>query len=284
MSNRLFVLLQYLLPHHFLSRLIFWLTRRESALRLPIMRWFVRQFKVDLSEAQESNLANFPTFNAFFTRALREGARPLLGGEKDIACPADGHISQLGEIRDNQIFQAKGHQYSVEELLALENPEDMAAFHGGQFMTVYLSPRDYHRLHMPLSGKLREMVHVPGRLFSVAPGTVANVPRLFARNERVVARFDTEVGPMALVLVGAINVAAIETVWAGLVTPPKGKTVQRWQYKGDASITLARGEEMGRFNMGSTIIVLLPKGVHWNTKLESEMPVRVNQLIGTVGV
>ena len=218
-----------------------------------MIKWFTKAFGVNLSEAKQSDPASFASFNEFFTREIKEELRPI--ADTAIVSPVDGTVSQTGDITEGRIFQAKGQEYTVQELLACDAVE-AGIYDRGQFATVYLSPKDYHRIHMPFKGELLEQVHVPGRLFSVAPHTVKTVPRIFARNERVVATFDTEYGRMAMVLVGAINVAAIETVWDGLVTPPKGKKISRKYYeKGD--VTLDKGEELGRFNMGSTIVMLM---------------------------
>ena len=210
----------YPLPHHAISRLTYRLTRIQTPwFKNLFIRWFAWQFEVDWNEALYQRPQDYPHFNAFFTRPLREGARPIAGDAATVICPADGHISQIGAISEDAVFQAKGHEFSVTALLGGDSSRAQP-FRNGSFATVYLSPRDYHRVHMPLAGKLRETVYVPGRLFSVAPHTTRTVPGLFARNERLVSIFDTNAGPMAVVLVGAINVAAIETVWAGLVTPP----------------------------------------------------------------
>lgn len=271
-------LLLYALPQHALSRVVYWLTRRRTAAKNPAIRWFIDHFGVDMQEAVEPDPSAYASFNAFFTRAIKPELRPLVAGAQHIACPVDGRVSQLGPIRAGRIFQAKGHDYSAQELLG-GSAQRAAPFQGGRFATLYLSPRDYHRIHMPLDARLREMIHIPGRLFSVAPFTTRYVPRLFARNERVVALFDTAAGPMAMVLVGAMNVAAIETVWAGLVTPPKGKTVQAQRYD-DADISLKRGEEMGRFNMGSTVILLFADNtVTWEETLGAGTAVKMGQLL-----
>lgn len=269
----------YPLPHHLVSRAVFWLTRRESRLTRPAIKRFAKLFNVDMQDAVEPNLDNYKTFNAFFTRALKPDARPITGGSGEIASPADGRISAIGDISEGKIFQAKNRDYS---LLTLIGGDEQAAarLSNGSFTTIYLSPRDYHRLHMPISGQLLKQTHVPGRLFSVGPHTVRTLPNLFARNERVIAQFETDVGLMALVLVGAINVAAIETVWHGLVTPPKGKTVGHLDYSGSDAITLARGAEMGRFNMGSTIIVLMEKKAKWRVDMNPGDAVRMGQYIG----
>ncbi|WP_298610586.1 archaetidylserine decarboxylase [uncultured Thiothrix sp.] len=249
----------YPLPHHAISRLVYRLTRIESNWTQPAIRQFIKAFKVDMSEAEQTNPQAYTTFNAFFTRSLKPELRPIASGARVLASPVDGKISQVDTIRSGRIFQAKGFDYSVVELLGGDTAR-AAPFLNGQFTTIYLSPRDYHRIHMPLAGQLMEQVYIPGRLFSVAGHTVRTIPRLFARNERVAAIFETEFGKMALVLVGAINVAAIETVWAGLITPPNQSVVRVDQY---ANVNLAKGVEMGRFNMGSTVIVLLEKG-DWN--------------------
>lgn len=252
----------YLLPHHPLSRVMHTLTRSELPwLKSRLMRWFVNYFKVDMSLAQEPDLDSYPSFNAFFTRRLREDARPVAAAEDIIACPVDGAISQLGDICDGRIFQAKNRDYSLLDLLG-GDVRAAEKFQQGKFATLYLSPRDYHRIHMPLTGRLTAMAHVPGRLFSVSPATARAVPRLFARNERVIAYFDTEAGPMAMVMVGAIFVASIETVWAGEITPPAGKEIRYWDFdKNDPAHYFKKGDEIGRFNMGSTVIQLHAPGV-----------------------
>lgn len=276
LRDTLFVTLQYILPHHLVSRAVYAMTRWRTPLVAPAIRAFSKHFGVNLDEAVESDPEAYRTFNAFFTRALKPGMRPLAEGESLAACPVDGAISQLGQIKDGRIFQAKGHEYSLVELLGgdLTRAEP---FRNGQFATIYLSPRDYHRIHMPLAGTLTEMVHVPGRLFSVNPVTVERVPRLFARNERVAALFDTSEGPMGMVLVGAINVAAIETVWSGLVTPPRGREIGEWSYGDQVRVELPRGAEMGRFNMGSTVIMLFPEGFAFRPDLAPGMAVRMGE-------
>lgn len=248
-------------------------------------RWFVRHYQVDMSEALEPDPDTYPDFNSFFTRALRPQARPVVQETGQICCPDDGLISQLGDIQGKQIFQAKGHTYSLTELLG-GSEERAQPFIGGRFATMYLSPGDYHRVHMPLAGRLLEMTYIPGRLFSVAPDYTESVPHLFARNERVACVFQTEAGPMAVVLVGAIFVGSIETVWAGEITPPRGKSIKVTNYTTDDNvIQLERGEELGRFNMGgSTIIVLFgPNCVKWLTGLGPETRVQFGQALGRVG-
>jgi len=269
----------YVLPHHWVSRVVYWGTRQRAKWVPAVIRWFVRTYKVDMSEAEHSDIGHYPTFNQFFTRSLKPGARPGCEHDSDIASPADGRISAIGTIEDGQIYQAKGRDYSLLELLGGDEHAASKLSHG-RFVTVYLSPRDYHRLHMPITGKLLSQTHVPGRLFSVAPHTVNTVPRLFARNERVIAQFETDAGLMALVLVGAINVAAIETVWSGLVTPPQKKQISREDYNSDQQITLQRGDEMGRFNMGSTIIVLLEDQAKWRVDMQNGDALNMGQLLG----
>ncbi len=272
----------YPLPHHAVSRLTFALTRVETPwFKDLFIRWFARQYRINWTEAEFQRPEDYRHFNAFFTRALRQGARPIEGDKNSIISPADGRISQIGSIEAGQLFQAKGHHFSAIELLGGDS-ERAAPFLNGLFATVYLSPRDYHRIHMPLDGRLRETVYIPGRLFSVAPHTTRTVPRLFARNERLVAIFDTDAGPMAMVLVGAINVAAIETVWSGLVTPPTRSSIELTDMQ-PQDIELARGAEMGRFNMGSTVILLFPgKDIEWQENLRAGQPLRMGQTIGQI--
>ena len=230
------VKLLYLLPHHTLSRIVQWSTRcRRFPFRKSITHRFIRHYNVNMSEAMEPDPNAYPDFNSFFTRALRPEARPAAQKAGQIIFPADGAISQLGDIQGEQIFQAKGHTYSLVELLG-GSEERAEPFVGGRFATTYLSPGDYHRVHMPLSGHLMEMTYIPGRLFSVAPDYTESVPRLFARNERVACVFQTEAGPMAVILVGAIFVGSIETVWAGEITPPQGKGIKVTSYTADNNV------------------------------------------------
>ena len=277
--------LLYLLPHHSLSRIVQWSTRcRRFPLRKSLTHWFIRHYNVDMSEALQPDSNTYPDFNSFFTRALRPEARPIVQKAGHISCPADSTISQLGDIQGTQIFQAKEYTYSLVELLG-DSEERAQPYIGGRFATMYLSPGDYHRVHMPLSGRLLETVYIPGRLFSVSPDYTESVPRLFARNERVACVFQTEAGPMTVVLVGAIFVGSIETVWAGEITPPQGKRIKVTSYAADDSvIQLERGEELGRFNMGgSTIIVLFGPGcVKWQTGLGPETRGQFGQALGLV--
>ena len=267
----------YPLPQHAISRLTFRLTRiRTPWFKNLLIHAFAAHFGVDWSEALYQRPEDYVHFNDFFTRPLRNGARLIEGDARAVICPADGHISQIGTIDADAVFQAKGHEFSVTTLLGGDG-QRAEPFRNGSFATVYLSPRDYHRVHMPLTGTLRETIYVPGRLFSVAPHTTRTVPALFARNERLVSVFDTDAGPMAMVLVGAINVAAIETLWAGLVTPPPRKQIEVQNYQ-QAGITLERGAEMGRFNMGSTVIVLWPsQPMAWDEHVAVGQSVKMGQ-------
>lgn len=259
--DKLKIALQYLLPKHLLSRVVGKLAAAEAgALTTNAIRWFIKHYGINMAEAQLPEAADYRSFNAFFTRALKAGVRPLCNDPLYLAHPVDGTVSQCGAIVNGRIIQAKGHDYSALALLGGE--EALAArFDGGDFATIYLAPKDYHRIHMPIDGVLSKMIYVPGELFSVNPLTARHVPGLFARNERVVAIFETSIGPMAMVLVGATIVASIETVWAGTVTPPTGDKVFTWDYdtQGDDAITLRKGEEMGRFKLGSTVVLLFAK-------------------------
>ena len=284
--NHISILLQYILPHHFLTWCVRGITRiRFAPFKNLAIKLFIRIFKVDMSIAQEENPCAYPDFNSFFTRSLKTDARPVTHNPGDIACPVDGAISQLGEITgDGRIFQAKGHDYSLEELLG--GSKEMAAlFKNGSFATIYLSPRDYHRIHMPLHGKLQEMVYIPGRLFSVSKFASEQVPRLFARNERLVNLFETEAGPMAMIMVGALNVAGMETVWAGNIPDKVNWEIKKWNYRDQTServVELGHGEEMGRFNMGSTVILLYSNNrINWNDSIAAECPVKMGQLLAT---
>lgn len=280
-KDQLFLASQYLAPHHLVSRFFGYASDcREPAVKNWMISRFVRKYGVNMSEALQEDPLAYDCFNDFFTRALKDGARPLDEEPGAVVCPADGAISQMGAIEQGRIFQAKGHSYGLADLLGGDT-ERAAPFQGGQFATIYLSPKDYHRVHMPVAGTLREMIHVPGRLFSVNPLTARNVPRLFARNERVVCIFDTEHGPMAVVLVGAMIVASIETVWAGLVTPYKRRIKSvRYDATARAPIHLEKGAEMGRFKLGSTAIVLFgPDKIRWADTPSVLGPVRMGELL-----
>jgi phosphatidylserine decarboxylase len=276
---RLSVLAQYALPHRTLSRLVYWATRRTwTPWKNFLIGRVVKAYRVDMSQAEQPDPFAYPSFNAFFTRALKPGARPIPADEQAIACPADGRISQFGRIRDGRIFQAKGQDFSAAELLGDEAAA--ASYANGSFITVYLSPRDYHRVHAPLAGALRETLHIPGRLFSVAPFAVDAVPRLFARNERLVCHFDGAQGPFVVVMVGAMLVSGVETVWSGVEIPPYASAVVRKDWRGK-EIRLERGAELGRFNMGSTVILLLPAGMaEFDSGLSVQMSVEMGMSIG----
>jgi len=282
MNEKLFAAIQYITPQHGLSRAAGWLANNTNpAIKDRFIEWFIKRYGVDMSEAAEENPRAYRCFNEFFTRALKPGARPVDDQPGSVVCPADGAISQLGAISDGRIFQAKGQLYTTRELLG--GDEALAAeFEGGQFATVYLSPKDYHRVHMPYGGQLRSTVAVPGDLFSVNNATANQVPRLFSRNERLVAVFDTDLGPMAVVLVGAMIVAGIETVWGGEAAPIKRK-IQTLDYRpGQSPITLAKGEEMGRFKLGSTAIVLFARGkVQWDGGYQAGTGTRMGAVLGT---
>lgn len=278
-GDRLFSLLQLILPTRFLSWCIYKLTRIEHAgFKNAFIRVFMNRFRISLAEAEFEAPASYRSFNEFFTRALKPGARPLVEDASVLLSPVDGAVSQLGPIDGDRIFQAKGHHYTAAELLG---GDDLAKpFIGGEFCTIYLAPNNYHRIHMPLTGTLREWVYVPGRLFSVNPATARAMPKVFARNERVAAIFDTELGPFAMVLVGAFFVGSIETVWAGMISPPHRRSPLA-RYQPVHPPRLERGAEMGRFNMGSTVILLAPAGtLQWNPALGPARPLRMGQALG----
>ncbi len=258
MSDRLAVLPQYLLPKQALTALAGKFAGAEAGgLTTRFIRWFVGRYGVNMNEAAEPDIAAYKTFNEFFTRPLKAGARPL--AEADFLCPVDGAISQFGAIERDQIFQAKGHRYSTTALVGGDR-ELAARFENGSFATLYLSPRDYHRIHMPCDGRLTRMIYVPGALFSVNPTTARGVPGLFARNERVVCAFETARGPFVLTLVGATIVGSMATVWHGVINPPRPGVLREWRYD-DQNVVLKKGEEMGRFLLGSTVVMLFPKDV-----------------------
>jgi phosphatidylserine decarboxylase len=281
MRESLFVLMQYLIPQDLLSRLVGRLaSSQQPFVRTLFIGWFAKRFSVNMAEAEKSDLSAYISFNEFFTRSLKADARPLSAGENDVICPADGVISQLGHIEQGKIFQAKGKDYSVEALLGA----DLAlaqAFTGGCFATVYLSPRDYHRVHMPVSGRLRKMIYVPGKLFSVNKITSERVDSLFARNERLVCVFDTENGPMALVLVGAMIVAGIETIWSGHVCPNNDLLFEVDYSDNTSPVVLKKGDEMGRFKLGSTVVAVFGAGIlDLNSDLAAGSAVNMGQKLG----
>jgi len=272
-----------LLPHQLLSHLVRRATRsRARWWKELLIHRFIRAFGVDMSEALEPDPAAYPDFNSFFTRALRDGIRPMPEDSHAIACPVDGTISQLGAIHADRMLQAKGHDYSLQALLGGAR-EHAVQFHNGQFITLYLSPRDYHRIHMPLAGRLVETIYIPGRLYSVAPHTTRAIPGLFTRNERLVCLFDSVHGPLGVILVGAIFVSCMETVWSGVVNPRMRMTTQTRHYDRSAAspASLAQGAELGRFNMGSTVILLFgPDRIAWQKGLSAGTPVRTGEVLG----
>ena len=278
MSDRLDVLPQYLLPKQALTSFAgFVASRRSGGRTTRLIRWFVGKYGVDMSEAADPDIAHYASFNEFFTRALKPGARPLAVAE--LVCPVDGAISQFGAIDRDQIFQAKGHRYSTTALVG-GDAALAARFDNGHFATIYLSPKDYHRIHMPCDGRLLRMIHVPGDLFSVNPTTARGVPGLFARNERVVCVFDSAREPFALILVGATIVGSMATVWHGVVNPPRRPALREWRYD-DANVApvmLKQGDEMGRFLLGSTVVLLFPPGgLHFNPVWAPAHPVRLGE-------
>lgn len=281
--SRLAVLHQYLLPKQALTVLAGWgASRQAGSLTTSVIRRFVAHYGVAMDEAVNPDIASYKSFNDFFTRPLKPGARPIAA--TDLVCPVDGAISQFGRIERDQIFQAKGHRYST---LALVGGDAALAsqFEDGHFATLYLSPRDYHRIHMPCDGRLRRMIHVPGELFSVNPTTARGVPGLFARNERVVCVFDGPKGPFVLALVGATIVGSMATVWHGVVNPPRVGRLRDWRYgEGDKPVRIAQGDEMGRFLLGSTVVMLFPKGdLRFNPSWAPELAVRLGEPMAAYG-
>jgi len=279
--DNIFIIIQHILPQHLLSRCTGWLAnlRHPVWLKNWLIHIFIKQFKVDMTEAAEPDPTRYASFNEFFTRSLREGARPM--AEADLVCPADGAISQLGPIKFGRIFQAKGQAFSTVELLGGDT-QRATQFIDGNFATIYLSPRDYHRVHMPIKGRLTATSYIPGQLFSVNQVTAENVPRLFARNERLVCYFDTAAGPMALILVGAMIVAGIETVWSGQVAPPTSTPLFRDYVSLPESVELEQGVEMGRFMLGSTVILLFPKdAVEFDASCSAGTSTRLGESLGS---
>jgi phosphatidylserine decarboxylase len=273
----LFAWFQYVLPQHALSRLILRATRvRAPWFKDWLIRGFLKLYAIDMADAVEPNPLAYGSFNEFFTRALKSGTRRIAAGPSEIACPVDGTISEAGRIEGDKLLQAKGRNYTLSELLAAQSWASQ--FEGGSFATIYLAPFNYHRIHMPLRGDLRETVYVPGRLFSVNSATAAQVPRLFARNERVLTLFDTACGEAALILVGALNVGSMATVWAGDITPAARRAVTTLPSQ---TVTLDKGQELGRFNMGSTVILLFQAGrVRWHPETRAGATVRLGQSLG----
>jgi phosphatidylserine decarboxylase len=279
MPDRFSVLPQYLLPKRGLTVLMGRGASREGgALTRAVIRWFIGRYGVDMQEAADPDPAHYRTFNEFFTRALKPGARPL--AQADLVCPVDGAISQFGALEGDRLLQAKGHRYTTRALVG-GDAELAARFEHGHFATLYLSPKDYHRIHMPCAARLKRMVHVPGDLFSVNPVTARAVPGLFARNERVVCVFDTAFGPFVLALVGATIVGSMATVWHGVVNPPRGGKLREWRYD-DTAVELKQGDEMGRFLLGSTVVMLFPRGpLRFNPAWAPGGAVRLGQMMAT---
>ena len=283
MSDRLAVLPQYLLPKQALTILAGKLASAQAgSLTTSVIRWFVGRYGVDMNEAANPDIASYKSFNEFFTRPLKAGARPF--AEADFLCPVDGAISQFGPIERDQIFQAKGHSYSTTALVGGDR-ELAAQFQNGAFATLYLSPRDYHRIHMPCDGRLTRMIYVPGALFSVNPTTARGVPGLFARNERVVCVFESAFGPFVLTLVGATIVGSMATVWHGQVNPPRSGVIREWRYDktaGAPAVDLKKGEEMGRFLLGSTVVMLFPKNtLAFNPDWTPTRAIRMGESMGS---
>jgi phosphatidylserine decarboxylase len=279
MSERLKILIQYLLPKKHLTTFAGRIAGAQGgALTTRLITWFVAKYGVDMSEADNAEIGSYRSFNDFFTRPLRAGARPL--ADADFICPVDGAISQFGEIDDHHILQAKGHRFTTTELVGGDDAL-AAQFRHGSFANLYLSPKDYHRLHMPCDGKLVRMIYVPGSLFSVNPVTARGVPNLFARNERVVCVFESpEFGPFVMVLVGATIVGSMATAWHGVVNPRRTNQVSEWTYS-DQSISLKKGEEMGRFLLGSTIVMLFGSNtIAFNPAWAPEKSVRLGEMMG----
>jgi phosphatidylserine decarboxylase len=279
-SGRLFVWFQHVLPQHALSRLILRATRvRTPWFKNWLIRGFLKLYTIDMSEAAESDPLSFGSFNEFFTRALKPGVRSIAADSNAIACPVDGAISEAGKIDGERLLQAKGRSYTLTELLAAQ--PWARNFEGGSFATLYLAPFNYHRVHMPLRGKLKETVYVPGRLFSVNATTAAHVPKLFARNERVLTLFDTAHGQVALVMVGALNVGSMATAWSGDITPAARRVITRLPPQ---EVSLDKGEELGRFNMGSTVILLFQRDrARWNAEVRAGAVVKLGQSLGSLG-
>ena len=278
-SDRSAVLPQYILPKQALTVFAGKIAGAQAGhLTTRLIRWFVARYEVNMAEAANSDIASYQSFNEFFTRPLRDGARPL--AKADFICPVDGAISQFGAIERDQIFQAKGHHYSTTALVG-GDAELAAKFQDGSFATLYLSPKDYHRIHVPCDGKLARMIYVPGELFSVNPATARGVPGLFARNERVVCVFESKLGPFVLTLVGATIVGSMATVWHGIVNPPRTGQVREWQYQ-NQPVMLKKGEEMGRFLLGSTVVLLFPQNtLTFNPDWSPARAVKMGEMMGS---
>ena len=277
------VAFQYIMPQLYLTQLAGWFAQQKwGAVTHFVIKAFAKKYNVDMSEAKKENFSNYESFNQFFIRELKDDARKINENPTALCLPADGRVSQIGHIDDERLLQAKGHFFSLSDLLAGDE-ELVNTFKNGEFATIYLSPRDYHRVHMPCDATLRKMIYVPGDLFSVNPFLAEHVPNLFARNERVICIFDTAFGPMVQILVGATITASMSTVWAGVINPPRTGEVKVWTYQGDNAIKLTKGQEMGAFQLGSTVINLFPaNSVTLVEHLEVDFPVRMGEILATM--
>jgi phosphatidylserine decarboxylase len=277
------VAFQYIMPQLYLTQLAGWFAQQKwGAVTHFVIKAFAKKYNVDMSEAKKENFSNYESFNQFFIRELKDDARKINENPTALCLPADGRVSQIGHIDDERLLQAKGHFFSLSDLLAGDE-ELVNTFKNGEFATIYLSPRDYHRVHMPCDATLRKMIYVPGDLFSVNPFLAEHVPNLFARNERVICVFDTAFGPMVQILVGATITASMSTVWAGVINPPRTGEVKVWTYQGDSTIKLTKGQEMGAFQLGSTVINLFPaNSVTLAEHLEVDVPVRMGEILATM--
>ena len=277
------VAFQYIMPQLYLTQLAGWFAQQKwGAVTHFVIKVFAKKYNVDMSEAKKENFSDYESFNQFFIRELKDDARKINENPTALCLPADGRVSQIGHIDDERLLQAKGHFFSLSDLLAGDE-ELVNTFKNGEFATIYLSPRDYHRVHMPCDATLRKMIYVPGDLFSVNPFLAEHVPNLFARNERVICVFDTAFGPMVQILVGATITASMSTVWAGVINPPRTGEVKAWTYQGDNAIKLTKGQEMGAFQLGSTVINLFPaNSVTLADHLEVDVPVRMGEILATM--
>ena len=277
------VAFQYIMPQLYLTQLAGWFAQQKwGAVTHFVIKIFAKKYNVDMSEAKKENFSDYESFNQFFIRELKDDARKINENPTALCLPADGRVSQIGHIDDERLLQAKGHFFSLSDLLASDE-ELVNTFKNGEFATIYLSPRDYHRVHMPCDATLRKMIYVPGDLFSVNPFLAEHVPNLFARNERVICVFDTAFGPMVQILVGATITASMSTVWAGVINPPRTGEVKVWTYQGDNAIKLTKGQEMGAFQLGSTVINLFPaNSVTLAEHLEVDVPVRMGEILATM--
>ena len=277
------VAFQYIMPQLYLTQFAGWFAQQKwGAVTHFVIKVFAKKYNVDMSEAKKENFSDYESFNQFFIRELKDDARKINENPTALCLPADGRVSQIGHIDDERLLQAKGHFFSLSDLLAGDE-ELVNTFKNGEFATIYLSPRDYHRVHMPCDATLRKMIYVPGDLFSVNPFLAEHVPNLFARNERVICVFDTAFGPMVQILVGATITASMSTVWAGVINPPRTGEIKVWTYQGDNAIKLTKGQEMGAFQLGSTVINLFPaNSVTLAEHLEVDVPVRMGEILATM--